>query len=64
MVSAVINERGKPESPSLPGETDPVLALAAFEAVRTWTFEPARQGGRPVAVFFVLTVNFKVQRCG
>jgi len=63
VVRTIINEQGRPESPSLPAATDPVLALAAFDAVRTWRFEPAQQDGKPVRVAFLLTVNFKVRQC-
>ena len=34
---------------------------ALLEKARTWKFRPATQGGRPVNVYFILTVNFKVQ---
>lgn len=37
------------------------LSEAAAEAIRQWTFEPARDAsGRPVSVYFNLTVNFKL----
>ena len=63
VVSTIINEQGRTESPGLPAAADPVLALAALDAVRTWRFEPARVDGKPVAVTFLLTVNFKVRQC-
>ncbi len=37
------------------------LEEAAVEAVRAWKFEPATLGGRPVPVYYVLTVNFTVE---
>jgi hypothetical protein len=58
-IGTVIDEQGRTALPSLPQATDAVLALAAFDAVRTWRFAPAKQGGKPVGVFFVLTVNFR-----
>jgi hypothetical protein len=63
LVGSIINERGYTESPSLPEPTDPVLALAAFDAIRTWRFEPAQQAGKPAPVHFVLSVNFKTPQC-
>jgi len=39
----------------------PILANAAVEAVRGWTFEPARRGAEPVAVWIVVPVNFKLK---
>jgi outer membrane biosynthesis protein TonB len=49
--------------PQIERGTDPVLALAAFDALRQWRFEPARLGDQPVAVFFSLTVSFRVRQC-
>lgn len=63
IVRTVINEQGHPESPSLPDQTDPILALAACDAVRNWRFRPAELDGKPVPVLFLLTVNFKVRHC-
>jgi hypothetical protein len=63
VVRTIIDVRGQPVSPSLPIQVDPVLALAAFDAVRQWRFEPARQEGQPVPVSFLLTVDFKRFGC-
>src|SRR6185503_2637314 len=59
VVRSVINEQGKPESPSLPPGTDPVLGVAALDAVKTWRFAPATLDGKPVRVVFELSVNFR-----
>jgi protein TonB len=37
------------------------LDQAAVEAVRTWRFRPATLNGRPVDVYYNLTVNFRLQ---
>jgi protein TonB len=37
------------------------LDNAAVEAVKKWKFKPADLNGRPVNVYFVLTVNFQLQ---
>ena len=34
----------------------------AVAAVQDWIFEPAKMDGRPVAVYYTLTVNFQIQR--
>lgn len=38
----------------------PVLVEAALAAVRQWTFEPARSGGQPRAVWIVVPVAFRL----
>ena len=38
------------------------LDYQAVEAVKRWKFRPATLHGRPVAVYYNLTVNFRVQR--
>ncbi len=35
-----------------------LLSKAAVEAVRQWTFKPALCDGRPVGVFYDLTIKF------
>jgi TonB family protein len=63
VVRAFIDAQGRPEKPSLPPGTDPVLGVAALDAVRMWRFEPATQDGKPVRVILELTVNFHVRGC-
>jgi TonB family protein len=63
VVRTVIDEHGQTVHPSLPTPTDPVLALAAFDAVRHWVFEPATRNGQPIAVGYVITVSFKIRGC-
>ena len=38
------------------------LGLAAAEAVCGWRFRPATLDGEPVKVYYVLTVNFEVEK--
>ena len=38
------------------------LDAAAVNSVRSWAFEPARLEGRPVPVYFVITVTFALNR--
>lgn len=37
------------------------LTEVAIDALREWTFEPATLDGKPVAVFYNLTFNFRLQ---
>jgi TonB family protein len=37
------------------------LDQAAMDAVRQWRFKPGTHNGEPVAVFYNLTVNFRLQ---
>jgi outer membrane biosynthesis protein TonB len=37
------------------------LGGAAADAVRNWRFKPATLNGRPVTVYYVLTVHFTLQ---
>jgi len=39
----------------------PELDRAAVEAVSQWTFEPAKSKGKPVAVWIVIPVKFRLQ---
>lgn len=63
VVKVIIDERGIPKYPSVVDGTDPVLALAAFDALRTWRFAPALRNGEPIPVFFTLSVNFRTPGC-
>ena len=36
------------------------LDEAALDAVKTWKFQPATRLGEPVAVYFIVTVNFRL----
>ncbi len=37
------------------------LDQAAVDAIKKWRFEPATLHGKPVAVYYNLTVNFRLQ---
>jgi periplasmic protein TonB len=37
------------------------LDRAALEAARNWVFEPATVEGKPVKVYYTLTVNFQIE---
>lgn len=65
LVEAIISEDGKVRYPRLkesPG--GPVMAFAALESLRSWRFKPAMFEGKPVKVYYTLTVNFKATSKG
>jgi TonB family protein len=65
VVESIIDEEGKirharmKESPG-----GPVMSLAALESLRNWRFRPATLEGKPVKVYYTLTVNFKATSKG
>jgi TonB family protein len=60
VVQATIDEEGRVTDVLPLREVAPLLAEAAAEAIREWRFEPARYEGKPVAVYYNLTVNFRL----
>ncbi len=56
LLQAVVGESGRLRDPvaigSLPG-----MVYEVLETLHTWRFEPARQAGEPVAVFYELAIN-------
>lgn len=63
VVEFVIDEEGHVADPRLLTLQDPVLGLAAMDPLRTWLYEPGRLEGKPIKIYFTLTVNFEVQSC-
>lgn len=61
ILEAVIDERGNVTSVRVVKGMAMGLEQAAIEAVSRWKFQPATLDGRPVAVYFNLTVNFFVR---
>lgn len=61
IVEAAVSAAGVVENVRVLKSCAPDLDMAALEAVRQWTFEPARRGGEVVPVLFRLTVNFKLK---
>lgn len=60
-VKALVGTDGKVTEVSAdPAQAAPILVQAALEAVSRWTFEPARSGGRPVAVWVAVPVKFRL----
>ena len=62
VLKAVIDERGYVTDLQVLKTLPMGLEQAAVDAVRTWRFRPATLHGRPVKVYYNLTVNFTIQR--
>jgi len=62
VLEAVIDKQGRVSNVRILKKLHSSLDAEAVAAVKEWVFEPARQGGRPVAVYYTLTVNFQIQR--
>jgi protein TonB len=62
VVEAVIDEEGCVRNVRALKEQPNGLTESAMQTVRKWVFLPAMLEGRPVKVYYVLTINFQVQR--
>lgn len=59
VVETVIAETGRVTQPKVKATSgDKDLDKAAVDAVSAWTFEPATLDGKPVAVYYTLTIRF------
>jgi len=63
VVQSIVTADGRPEFPYVAPGTDAAFAMAAFDALRSWRFEPARRSGMATRVYFELTVHFKAPAC-
>jgi len=61
IVETVINEKGMVDDIKVVESPDELLSEAAVEAIRQWTFKPALCDGRPVGVYYNLTINFQLK---
>ena len=64
VVATIIGADGRPRQPVVLDThgAGPALEYVALDSVRQWRFEPGKLDGKPVAVFYVITVNFEVRR--
>jgi periplasmic protein TonB len=60
LLKAVIDERGRIAEVRILNGLSLGLDQAAVDTVREWIFEPAKLGGRPVKVYYTLTVQFRL----
>ena len=63
VIETIIDRDGMLQRPRPASTNDPVLSFAAMDALRDWRFQPARVNGRPIAVVYNLTVNFRLRLC-
>jgi len=61
ILEAIIDKEGYVQNVKVLKSLPMGLDQAAVEAVRTWRFRPATLNGRPVDVYYNLTVNFRLQ---
>jgi protein TonB len=61
IVKAIIDERGRVTNVEILKPLPMGLDKSAADAVQQWRFRPATLKGRPVKVYYSLTVNFQVQ---
>ena len=62
LLRATVNTEGIPSDFQVLRSPDPRLSEAALEAARQWRWEPARTAdGTPIAVYFTVTFNFRLQ---
>jgi TonB family protein len=61
IVEAIIDEEGCVRNVRALQELPNGMTEAAMEAIRQWVFFPATLGGKPVKVYYVLNINFRVQ---
>jgi protein TonB len=61
IVEAIIDKKGQVTDVRVIRPLPMGLDQAAADAVRQWRFRPATLNGKPVDVFYSLTVNFQLQ---
>lgn len=61
IVQAIIDKEGNVTNVKILKGLPMGLDQAAADAVKKWTFKPATLNGKPVAVYYNLTVNFRLQ---
>ena len=61
IVQAIIDREGNVTNVKVLKGLPMGLEEAAVEAIKQWKFKPATLNGKPVTVYFNLTVNFKLQ---
>ncbi len=61
IIETVINENGTVDDIQVVESPNELLSEAAVEAVRQWTFEPALCDGRPVGVYYNVTLKFHLK---
>jgi TonB family protein len=58
VLHVVVDDQGKVRLPTVDTSPSPQLAKSAVEAVKKWTFAPAKLNGRPVAALIKVEMQF------
>ncbi len=61
IVQAIIDKQGTVTNVKVLKGLPMGLSQAAVDAIKQWRFKPATLNGKPVAVYYNLTVNFRLQ---
>jgi periplasmic protein TonB len=61
ILQAIITKTGTVEEITVLRSADPLLDQAAMQAVKQWIYRPATLNGRPIKVFFTVTVKFHLR---
>jgi protein TonB len=62
ILEAIIDKKGRVSNVRVLKGLPMGLDTEAVAAVQDWIFEPAKMDGRPVSVYYTLTVRFTIQR--
>jgi protein TonB len=60
IVEAIIDREGRVKDAKILRGLPMGLDKAALDALKQWTFEPAKLNGKPVEVYYNLTINFQL----
>ena len=60
VIAMIVTAEGRVRDVKVIKSLDPGLDKQAIAAVRTWKFEPATKGGKPVAVHLKTEVDFRL----
>jgi TonB family protein len=60
LLHVVVDDKGNVRLPVVDSSSGPEFSKAAIEAVKTWTFEPAKLNGQPVAVLINVETLFSL----
>ena len=61
VIEAIIDKQGRVKNAKILRGLPMGLDQSALDALKQWTFHPATLDGRPVEVFYVLTINFALR---
>jgi TonB family protein len=63
VIESILDKTGRVKDFHVRQSMSPLLDLAALQALQQWRFKPALVAGKPVQVFYTLTINFATRDC-